>query len=167
MLAGELAVHFRLLQLQFGDAGVQGDDLVEDGLGFQADIHRLAAGLESIQGILGLFKVATHLWQLAAEEFQAGCGFRRGALDVLTYVEFADFVEYLDGAGRVVVLQRHGNDPGFLAALGDVKVFLVVEDGGHAALAHHLEFGAGVGLQGFDLDLHAVLLVRPANFALH
>ncbi|MCY1416937.1 hypothetical protein D9M71_324540 [compost metagenome] len=62
VLAGEFAVHFRLLQLQFGDAGVQGDDLVEDGLGFQADVHRLAESLVGIQGILGLFEVAPHFW---------------------------------------------------------------------------------------------------------
>ncbi|MCY1409632.1 hypothetical protein D9M71_249870 [compost metagenome] len=166
VLASELAVHLGLLQLQFGDAGIQRNDLVEDRLGFQADIHRLALGLVGVQGVFGFFQVTAYFRQLAAEELQAGCGFGGGALDVLPHIQLADLVQYLDGASRVVVFQGHGDDAGLLAALADVQVLLVLQDRGHATLADHIELGARVGVQLLDLDGHAVLFVWMAGFAL-
>ncbi|MNP05882.1 hypothetical protein D3C76_978440 [compost metagenome] len=64
MLAGKLTVHFRLLHLQFGNAGIQGDYLIEDRFGFQADIDRLAPRLVLVQRVLGLFQIFAYLRQL-------------------------------------------------------------------------------------------------------
>ncbi|MCY1298080.1 hypothetical protein D9M70_475470 [compost metagenome] len=119
-----------------------------------------------VEGGFGLLEVLAHVGQLAAEELQAVGRFGGGALDVLPDVEAADLVQHLQGAGRLVVFQGQGDDPGVLALFADVEGFLVAQDGVQPALVHHVEVGAGVGVQGFDLQLEAVLVVGLADLAL-
>ncbi|MCY1181474.1 hypothetical protein D9M73_219810 [compost metagenome] len=105
MLAGELAIHFRLLHFQLGNAGIQRHNLVKDCLGFKTDIHRFAAGLVLVECVFGFFQVLPDLWQLITQELQALCSFGRGTFNVLPYIELGNLVERLDSQLRLGAFQ--------------------------------------------------------------
>ncbi|MNE69099.1 hypothetical protein D3C80_1648020 [compost metagenome] len=83
----------------------------------------------------------------------------------MTNVELGNFIQYADGKLRVFAFKGKADNPGFLSALCDIKTLLIVEDAGKARVADNTELCSGVGAHLFNLNLYAVLFVRPANLA--
>ncbi|MCY1466854.1 hypothetical protein D3C76_1228410 [compost metagenome] len=49
MFAGEAVFHLGLLELQLGNQGFQGYDLIEYSFGFDSDVYGASTGLVSVQ----------------------------------------------------------------------------------------------------------------------
>ncbi|MNL45659.1 hypothetical protein D3C87_1683200 [compost metagenome] len=75
MFAGEAVFHFSLLELQLGNQGFQGYDLIEYSFGFDSNVHRASAALVGIQLAFGFLKLFAHVRQLGAQKLQALRGF--------------------------------------------------------------------------------------------
>ncbi|MNW16265.1 hypothetical protein D3C71_2150620 [compost metagenome] len=59
---------------------------------------------------------------------------------------------------RVFAFQRQADDARFLTALTGCQIFLVLQDGAHPTLLGDGELGTGIGVEGGDLHLEAILL---------
>ncbi|MNW18027.1 hypothetical protein D3C71_2174170 [compost metagenome] len=61
MLASEAMLHFRLLELEFGDRGFQCHDLIKHGFGFDGDVHRAGTGLVGVELAFGFFQLLAYI----------------------------------------------------------------------------------------------------------
>ncbi|MNB88528.1 hypothetical protein D3C75_355450 [compost metagenome] len=165
MLTGKLAIHFRLLQFQFGDAGIKRHDLIENGFGFQADIDGFTTNLILVQGVFGFFQILTDLRQLIFQKLQALSGFGRSPLDILPYVELGDFIEDLNGFSRFLAFKSKPDHAGFFTTLRYIKYLLVLQNTGKALVTHNAERCTRISLQHFDLQFNAVLVIGLARLA--
>ncbi|MNG00766.1 hypothetical protein D3C84_837140 [compost metagenome] len=129
MFAGEAVFHLGLLELQLGNQGFQGYDLIEYSFGFDSDVYGASTALVGIQLTFGLLKLFAHIRQLAAQKVQALCGFGGVTLDVLQYVEAVDLIQYLVGQIGIFAFQRQCDDAGFLATFSGRHIFLVLQNG--------------------------------------
>ena len=135
-------------------------------MGFGGNVHRAVAGLVLVEGGLGGVEFLAHLRHLLAEELQALGRFGRVAGDVLLYIALGDFLQHLDGLGRIGVLQAYADDAGLLAALTGGQACLIVLGGGVGAVANDREGGAGAGVEFGHGDAVVGCFHRFANHAL-
>ncbi|MNE75933.1 hypothetical protein D3C80_1721380 [compost metagenome] len=68
MFAGEAVFHLGLLELQLGNQGFQGYDLIEYSFGFDSDVYGASTALVGIQLTFGLLKLLSYIRQLGAQK---------------------------------------------------------------------------------------------------
>ncbi|MNC59683.1 hypothetical protein D3C75_1095110 [compost metagenome] len=83
----------------------------------------------------------------------------------MQHVKPADFIQYLAGLCGVFVFQRQGDDAGLFAALIGLQVVLILQNGVEVTLLGDAEHGPGIGVEGGDLHLEAILLELLARLA--
>ena len=124
MLFGEAGQQLLAFLLQFLSSYLQTRTLLQQGLGFAAQVEYLFLAAELIEAALSALQLLFQIGQLAIEEGQ--CLFCLGgfAVDVLAHIKRADFIEDAGGQNRIGVLQADLDNARLLALLLDDKLAL-------------------------------------------
>ncbi len=166
VLASEAALHFRALELQLRDGGVQLDHLIQNRLGLEGDVDRSGFGLIGIQRLLGCFELASDGGQLLLQEVEALLGLCGFSLDVLQHIQAADFIKNPGCIGRARTFQVQQKNTGVATLFTDADVTLIGEGGAQTVALGDQKLGPGIGNQLGDLDAKALFFYPGTDLPL-
>src|SRR5690606_183772 len=103
--------------------------------------------------------------QLIGQKLETLLGFSRLALDVLTYIQAAHFIEYTHGKRRIAVLKRDIENAGVLALFTGGAFVLKLKNGIEAATIDNIQFCILSGEKLRPLTRESVLVNSIAYIA--